>query len=304
MTDALISRFGATHGPVAGDLDALARALEAIAAAGGDVAELYPSALSIAAAGRPIPERVRAVQAHAAAAGVGLTLHAPIPINFMDRAHADLHWRAGLLSLELAAMLAAPVVVFHAGRCHPTAWAREAEALLAFEREALSRLGDAAAARGVKAAIENISPNPAVIAGGETSYSLEPAALARQLAEIAHPSVAGCLDLSHALQGATLTGTDYLAGVRAMGPWTDHIHVSDVTGASAPAFVEDAGDRIFFGVGDMHAPIGWGGIDFENVAAEFRPRPRSTVILELAGPARFALGESLEKVRALAAAIG
>lgn len=299
-----IANVGANLGWVEGDLDGFARNLAALAEQGAAVAEIYASAMLVAAAGRIVPSRMLAVQRACRAVEITITIHAPIPINFMDRAHADLHWRAALLSLDMAAAIDAPIVVFHAGRCTPKDWAHDADGLLAYEREQLHRLGEAAAERGTRAALENISPNRGVTGGTQHSYSLAPAALARQLAQVEQAGLTGCLDISHAWQGAHLTRTDFLAACAAMGPLTGHVHISDSEGPPAPAFINTPNDRIFFGVGDMHAPLGWAGIDFDAVAACFKPQPGTLAVLELGRNVRHQMAESLAAVRDFAAKVG
>jgi len=299
-----ITQIGVSLGWVEGDLDGFARNLAAFAEQGAEVAEIYASAMLVASAGRIVPSRMQAMQQACRAVDITITIHAPIPINFMDRAHADLHWRAALLSLDMAAALDAPVVVFHAGCCSPKEWLHDAAGLLAYEREQLHRLGEAAAERDTRAALENISPNKGVTEGTQHSYSLAPAELAVQLSRVEHPGLIGCLDISHAWQGAHLTNTGFLAACEAMGPLTGHIHISDSEGLPVPNFVSTPNDRIFFGVGDMHAPLGWGSIDFDAVAERFKPQPGTLAVLELGRNVRHQIADNLAAVRSFAAKVG
>ena len=302
--DPLIVGVGSSAGWAEGDMASLAHSLEEVQKASGGCVELYASALSVVGAGRLIPHRVAELRKIITGSDLTPTIHAPIPINFMDRADADLHWRAARASLELAGEIAAPAVVFHAGRCHPREWARDEPGLLAYEREVLERVGELASQHNTRAALENISPNRNVILGAEWSYSLIPAKLAEQLAQVESSGVTGCLDIAHARQGATLTGTDFLAGIEAMGPECGHIHISDVTGEPSPLWIDSAIDRVFFGVGDTHAPLGWAGIDFDLVAEVFRPQAGTLAVLELAGPVRCALAESIVRLKAFAERVG
>jgi sugar phosphate isomerase/epimerase len=295
-----IAGIGASLSEVAGDLERVRAQLDELIAFGASVAELYASALGVVAGARPIPERVRELRALGAERPIATTLHAPIPIDLMDRDNIALHRAAARVSVDLAAEIGAGVVVIHAGRAHPDVWSAQPDALLDFEREELLALGDQAVRAGVRIALENISPNPAVIAGRLTSYSLDPTLLARQLQRLDHPGVVGCLDYSHANQGAGLLGLDPLDGVRAMAPVTGHIHISEASGVPAIPTVTSQSDWMYFGVGDMHAPLGTGCMDLDALADASAVLPGTLAILELQGHARGMLADSLGRLRAFA----
>ncbi len=277
-----VTAVGFTAHAPEGDLHGLARQLEALHALGTEVVELNAVSLDAVAACRLLPERVRAVRGVLQDFPLRYTVHAPIPIDLMDEAHQDLHRRAAMVSLDLAAALGAGVVVLHPGRAHPRIWARHADRLLDVELEEVRRLGDHAQAQGVRIAYENISPNPDVIAGLETSYSLDPRALAAQLDRLRHPAVMACLDVSHAQQGAVFMGFDLIAACRALAPWTNHVHFSDSTGV--PRTMRGRGgnqEAHFFGLGDMHAAPGWGVVDFDALADALAIRPDTAIVIEV-----------------------
>ena len=273
--------FAAGHFGQQGDLDALDRRIAELIEAGATVCELFAGALDAVAACRLIQERVSKVQEVLRRRKTRYTLHAPIAVNLMDEPHIDLQERAAIASLELAAAFEASVVVFHPGRVHPAVWVDRSEKLLAMEGELLQRLGDRAQELGVAIAYENMSPNRRIIAGAETSYALDLAALAGQLDNVGHPSVVACLDVSHAQQGALLRGFDLIEQAAALAPHVGHVHFSDSTGVPATIQWDNEGERLFFGIGDMHAPPGFGDIDFERLADVMTIRDNTAVVIEL-----------------------
>lgn len=295
-----IAGIGASLSDVGGDLDRVRAQLDELIGFGADAAELYASALGVVADARLIPDRCRELKKLCAAREISITLHAPIPIDLMDRGNIALHRAAGRVSIDLAAEIGAKVVVIHAGRAHPDVWSAESDALLDVELEELSALGDHAVRAGLRVGLENISPNPAVIAGRLTSYSLDPALLARQLRRLDHPGVVGCLDYSHANQGAGLLGLDPIACVTAMAPVTGHIHISEASGVPAIPSVTSQPDWMYFGIGDMHAPLGSGCMDLDALADVSSVLPGTLAILELQGHARGMLADSLGRLRAFA----
>lgn len=274
---------GFNTGEVAGSIATFAARLDHLAEIGCTGAEVSATGMDLVVACRLIPAQVAAARAAMARHPLAYSMHAPIAINLMDRAHADLHRRAALVSMDLAAEIGAQVVVLHPGRCHPRDWLGGRDSLLAQERDELARLADHAAGLGVTIAYENISPNDRVIAGEETSYSLDPAALAQQIAAVGHPALIACLDISHARQGAVLWGFDMIAACAALAPHVGHIHYSDSTGLPATIATKSMGERHFFGVGDMHAPPGMGSVDFAALAATLAPlmRDDTRIVIEI-----------------------
>lgn len=274
---------GYNTGDAEGAVASLAARLDHLEKIGCTGAEITATGLDAVVACRLIAPQVAAVRAAMAAHPLAYSLHAPIAINLMDRAHAALHRRAAAVSVDLAAEIGAKVVVLHPGRCHPRDWLGGRETLLAQERDDLAWLAEHAAGLGVAVAYENISPNPRVIAGEETSYSLDPAQLADQIAAVGHPALIACLDISHARQGATLWGFDMLAACARLAPHVGHIHFSDSTGIPATVPTKALGEMHFLGIGDMHAPPGFGTVDFDALAGVLAPamRPGTRLVIEL-----------------------
>lgn len=277
----MIISTGFNTGLAEGDLTRLETRLAHMVQIGCTGAEITATGLDAVTDCRLIPDRVAAVRAILARHDLAYSMHAPIPINLMDEPHAEIMSRAAMVSMDLAAEIGAKVVVLHPGRVAPQAWVDRAEALYQFEIDQLGPVADRAAELGVEIAYENISPNPRVIAGLETSYSLNPRLLAAQLARLDHTAVMACLDISHAQQGAGLWGFEMIPACVALGPWIGHIHFSDSTGLPASFPTGNRNDQHFFGVGDMHAPKGFGRVDFAALAAALPVRPNTRVVIEI-----------------------
>lgn len=272
---------GFNTGMVDGDLSRLDTRLAHMAEIGCTGAEITAVWLDAVVDCRLIPDRVTTLREIMAHHDLAYSLHAPIAINLMDEAHADIMSRAATVSMELAAEIGARVVVLHPGRVLPQTWIDRQAQLYRFELDRLGPVADRAAVLDVRIAYENISPNPRVIVGQETSYSLDPRALADQLARLNHDAVMACLDVSHAQQGAGLWGFDMIDACAALGPWVGHIHFSDSTGVPATFPTGSRNEQQFFGTGDMHAPKGFGRVDFDALAAVLPVRPDTRVVIEL-----------------------
>lgn len=264
-----------------GDLDALGKRIAQQVDMGANFCELNASNLDVVAACRLMPDRLNKLKNILARQKIAYALHAPIAINLMDRPHIEHHLRAAMASLELAAECNAEIMVLHPGRIHPRLWVDNANTLLSVEAEDLHILADRAQNLGVTIAYENLNPNRHNIAGTETSYALDLQALANQLSRINHPHLVACFDISHAQQGATLQGYDVLDKLPDLIPHIGHIHFSDSTGAPATIKWDNDGERLFFGIGDMHAAPGFGTIEFEAIAAALPLQKPAGIIIEL-----------------------
>ncbi|MEL6167482.1 MAG: sugar phosphate isomerase/epimerase family protein [Pseudomonadota bacterium] len=272
---------GFNTGMTEGDLSVLDRRLDQMVTLGCTGAEITAIGLDAVVSCRLLAHRVAALSEIMGRYELAYSLHAPIAVNLMDRVHADIMQRAALVSMDLAAEIGAKVVVFHPGRVHPRDWLAGRDGLLQFELDQLGPVADRAAEHGIQIAYENISPNARVIALEETSYSLDPRALAEQLARLDHAAVMACLDISHAQQGAGLWGFDMIEACIALAPWIGHIHFSDSTGVPATFPTGSRTEQHYFGVGDMHAPQGLGGVDFEALAQALTVLPDTRVVIEI-----------------------
>ena len=267
-------------------------------------AEITAVGLDVVTDCRLIPDRVADLRGIMGAHDLAYSMHAPIAINLMDQTHAHIMRRAAMVSMELAAEIGAEVVVLHPGRVHPREWLGAREALLQFELDQLGPVADHAEALGVEIAYENISPNARVIGMEEVSYSLDPQSLAEQLARLNHKAVMACLDISHAQQGAGLWGFDMIEACVALGPWIGHIHFSDSTGRPATFPTGGRHEQHFFGVGDMHAPKGYGAVDFDTLSKAITVRAGTRIVIEIkANFLNHAEGETLAAAKAFGEAL-
>ena len=173
------------------------------------------------------------------------------------------------------------VVVLHPGRVPPKDWVDRSETLYQFEIDQLGPVADRAAEQGIEIAYENISPNPRVISGLETSYSLDPRALAHQLERLGHDAVMACLDISPCPAGRGPVGFDMIEACSALAPWIGHIHSLTAPARRPPFRPGSREEQHFFGVGDMHAPQGLGAVDFETLAHALTVRAGTRVVIEI-----------------------
>lgn len=263
-----------------GDLAALDALLGRYVEIGCDHVEVSARRLDMIAGGRIVDERVEAVDALLARHAIRPVLHANHAINLMDLPRLDMHRSVAEASVDIAARLGMPSIVVHSGRVPADVWLAARSRLRAVEQDELKRLGDRAAAAGVRLAVENLTADPT---GRRTVTGADPRALADQLAAVDHPAVGGCLDFGHAFLSAPVLGFDFVEAVAAFSEQVWHLHLHDNFGIPNIAAPEDEGDCVALGVGDLHMPMGWGAIPWDAVLPRMRFRPATYAMIELKG---------------------
>jgi sugar phosphate isomerase/epimerase len=287
------------------DLSGLDLALGRIEATGATHAELELFAADLIAGSRILPEPRRRLEAICGRRGLGYTAHGVLAVNFMDEANLDHHKAVCRATIELAAGVGATVLVQHPGMLAAPLPTAEIERLHAVERDAWCEMGDHAARFGLRIAVETL------FVESEREYTADPARLAAEITAIGHPQVTGTLDVSHSYLMSSFRGGSLAAAVRAFGPVTGHFHLHDSFGrppGSLFGFYTDS-ERVAYGVGDLHLPLGWGDIPFATLLPGL-PVKRGSIFTvelperywsELDACARYAL-ELMERVNAAAEA--
>jgi sugar phosphate isomerase/epimerase len=77
------------------------------------------------------------------------------------------------------------------------------------------------------------------------------------------------VDFGHAYLTSRYFGDDFLGNIEAAKPYLRHIHIHDNLGIFDTARLKwqqkSLKQRLPFGKGDLHLPIGWGEIPFKDV---------------------------------------
>ena len=258
---------------------------------GVDFVELPIFMMDLIAGGRLLQAQMHRLHDALKARSVGFTAHGPISLNFMQPPEiAARHLTVAKAAIEVAAEIGAPHLVFHTGRTMAQTQA-EIEDLYARQREAFALLGDIAARHSIIIAVENIF---ATIAKEHTAL---PSRLAREIETINHPNVRGCLDFSHATLTCAGAGVDFLTDAKELARVASHLHIHDSFGDPVQFWIFSRSERLAYGLGDLHLPIGWGTIPWAAIMQDFTFQPDAIFNLELPVQYWFALDESVRAVR-------
>lgn len=275
------------------NFEQLRRELDLAAELGVDSVEIPLFVLDLISGGRVLSAQVRRLKEALAGRGVGYTAHGPIAVNFMaPREQLPYHLAAAKATIEVAAEIGVVHLVLHTGTM-PGHDQAAIEAAYAVQRDAYATLGEAAASHKLIIAVENI------IASEPGWYTALPSRLAREIEAIGHPNVRGCLDMSHAAVTSKARGADFFAEVKALARVCRHLHVHDSFGDPSQIRTYSRSERVAYGLGDLHLPLGWGSLPWQELMAALEFEPDIIFNLELPSPYRIALRESLHAMREL-----
>ena len=249
----------------ANDLSDFDEELDMIEALGVEAIELPTYDMDIVVGGRIRKPQLDALRRSCAGRDVIYSVHGPLAINFMDEAwRLPRHFEVLKASLEVAAEVGAEHYVIQSGLVAQQQ-GDGVEAACLRQREWLATAGDVARDNGLILCVETL------FAGYEgKGISLSASRLARELAAINHPAVLATLDFSHALLKLDYDGRrdDFLAEIKAIAPWSKHLHVHDSFGRQDDIWMFTDGERVAYGHGDLHLPVGWGNIPWTTIVEE------------------------------------
>ena len=288
-------RIGITVMKARRDLAHLGDHLDEVERLGAEAAELPFYDLDLVVAGRPIAGQVRLLEQACAGRGLAYTVHGPHPANFFDEPfRSERHFEVMKACLEAAAAVGAVHYVVHTGFCPKTS-AEALEDAYARQRDWLHRAGDLAKTLGLAICVENVFDWE----WGKLDTA-SPSRLAREIAAIGHDSVRATLDFGHAHLEAGFRGGDVLEEMKALAPFARHLHIHDNLGRPDDIYMYTDGERLAYGHGDLHLPVGWGSVPWDEIVARCTFPADAVLNIELDPRYWHAARECVAATRALA----
>ncbi|PSM16737.1 MULTISPECIES: sugar phosphate isomerase/epimerase family protein [Nitratireductor] len=280
------------------DLSDFAAELDLIEALGVESIELPIFDLDVIVGGKIRRPRLEEIKRACAGRSVAFSVHGPLAINFMDEARRlPRHLDVLSASLEVAAELGAKHYVVHSGLARHQS-GDGLKAAYHRQREWLARGGDIARQNGLYLCVETM------FGGYDGSvHASSPQRLADELAAIAHPNVAATIDFSHAYINLDFAGArqNFVAEIKALAPYGRHLHVHDSFGRQDDIWMFTIGERLAYGHGDLHLPVGWGDLPWEEILAECTFPEGVVFNIELQQRYWYAAQEAVDATKALAA---
>ena len=260
-----VAGTGITAHKRSNDLSDFADELDMVEALGVEFVELSIFDMDVVVGGRIRRPQLEALKRACAGRSVGYSVHGPLAINFMDEPYRlQRHMDVLEASLEVAAELGAGHYVIHSGLA-PVQQGDGLEAAYARQREWLARAGDVARGTGLVLCVETL------FAGFDGRvHASAPRRLAAELAAIDHPNVMATIDFSHSWLMLDWEGRrgDFVEEIKSLAPFARHLHIHDSFGRQDDIWMYTEGEKLAYGHGDLHLPVGWGDIPWDTLMAE------------------------------------
>lgn len=265
MLDNGVMGIGLSARKRANDLSDFGAELDELQSYGVQSVELPTFDMDIVVGTQVRPAQLAALKRACAGRGLIYSVHGPLAINLMDEDwRLPRHMEVLAASLDVAAELGAVHYVLHNGIASQQQAAGR-QAAQDRQRARLTRAAELAAERGTVLCVETM------FAGHVgRAVTQAPSQLAADLAAIDHPNLRATLDFSHAYLKLSYDGRrdDYLNEMKAIAPWARHLHLHDSFGLADDVHMHSAGERVAFGHGDLHLPLGWGDIPWLRIFDE------------------------------------
>ena len=249
----MVNRIGLNihSGRINGDLELLKRDIHAIEEAGFDVAEIPVHGVDAVVNGSLRTGRAKQVKEILDGFDLEYTVHAPDVLNLRDFQYPDVHRKVFAASIQFTAAIGAKTFVYHQGRLKSNGNdVTEVEAR-EIEVDTLTDLGDLAKSVGVTVCVENI----------HSSITH----LIKLLESVGKESVKMCYDFAHSYINSKKLGYDFIRSIQAAKPHIHHAHVNDNFGKGRPESSASYIEAMPMGIGDLHLPVGWGSIPYDDV---------------------------------------
>lgn len=242
------------------DLGDFPARLDEIESHGAETIEIPLYDMDVVVGGRTRPERMDLLRRACGGREVAYTVHGPLGTNFMDQPfRLDRHFEVLKASLEASAEIGAVHYVMHTGLI-PTQLSEGLEAAYGRQREMLARAGDVARDLGIVLCVENL------FGGYEGKvHTATPSRLAAELRAVGHSHVMATLDFSHAYLHCGFLGIDFISEIGRLAPLAKHLHLHDSFGRQDDIWMFTDGERVAYGHGDLHLPVGWGSIPWRQI---------------------------------------
>jgi sugar phosphate isomerase/epimerase len=249
----MVNRIGLNihSGRINGDLELLKRDIHAIEEAGFDVAEIPVHGVDAVVNGHLREKRAKQVKEILNGYDLEYTVHAPDVLNLRDFQYPDVHRKVFAASIQFTATIGAKTFVYHQGRLKGNGNDVTEEEAREIEIDELTDLGNLAKSEGITVCVENIHSSIAH--------------LMKLLASVGEESIKLCYDFAHSYINSKKLGYDFLRSIQVAKPYIWHAHVNDNFGKGKPESGRPYIEAMPMGIGDLHLPIGWGEIPYEDI---------------------------------------
>jgi sugar phosphate isomerase/epimerase len=213
------------------------------------------------------------------------SVHAPNPMNVMDREEPELHAEVFRATLAFTEAIGAKALVYHPGRflveeefTVDVPMPDEAEKQRLMEAEA-TLIGDLADEfKKVIIGMENARP---YLVHSPYCYAEQISLLKDQVQKIDRGNVKITLDIGHMYMASKFYGFDCAEAAKSIAPLIAHTHAHDNFGGAIYQHQKTQTHLIPLGKGDSHMPVGWGSAPIADILAAYADGYNGLYMMEL-----------------------
>jgi sugar phosphate isomerase/epimerase len=214
------------------------------------------------------------------------SIHAPNPMNLMDKEHGALHASVFRSSAEFAGEIGSKVLVCHPGRFIPEEMFPlglqvdmrddEKEELLDHEVFIIEKISSEFP--DIIICMENARP---YLFHSPYCYAERIDLLRNQVLKISRQNVRINLDLGHLYMASRFYGFDSVREASGIKDLIGHTHIHDNFGLANYHHEKLQTHLLPFGKGDAHMPVGWGEIPIAGILSTFLDLYKGMLMMEL-----------------------
>lgn len=285
------------------DLNRLGNTLQHYEKLGCTGAELFIMPLQVIFGGELNQRRCDQAAEACDKSNLEFSVHAPMSLNFLDRQHLELHKQICRSTIEFCHFIGARTLVVHPGNSTVEQSIEGYDAIMAQEASIYREMAEYAASFDIVLALENMPPTEDIIHGKVSNYGLIPHLVAKQIEAVGCDNFRGTLDFSHACIAAEYHGGDLLGSLSTFQKHVNHLHFHDSFGSAHTMKTPYTGEAAAWGMGDLHLPLGWGSLPWEDVLSHLSVQPDTMITVEIDHKysSDFEIASSIERAHELAA---
>lgn len=243
---------------------------------GFDFMEIPPHGLDVIIGGKINYKRLERIKEIMKKYDLKYNVHAPDSLNLMDEKYRSIQKEVFYSVLDFTKEIGGELIVYHAGRVKGEI-AKDKytlEKLKEEEREILKEIAEESEKKGIIISIENSNVDIKIIRGEEFSYGVFIEDLVDQVEKINKSNVGITIDLGHGFISSKYLKYDFFSSIKRAEKYINNIHLHDCFGT-----VNDIDGqipymyKIIYGLDDLHLPLGWGEIPFEEIFSMIKPNP-------------------------------
>ena len=254
-------KIGFTLKPKDGNILDFEKQIENLEKIGSEAAEIPLYELDVICGKKIIQDELKLLNKITRKSNLNFSIHGSMSVNLLDKDYLEDHLEVLKKEIEVCSDLNINILVTHFGHTsvETSKNKKKYDDLINIQKQKYFEMAEIAKAHGVKLCIENIFPYT------NLHFTALPSEVSDNIREIDHPNARTTIDFSHAYINCKLRNKNLISEIETMIPYTEHLHVHDSFGRYKTMYTYIFAEDITYGQGDIHLPLGWGDIPFDEI---------------------------------------